>query len=134
MKITRPDIPNLNLDRPEVHVFLEGAAPSSVREPAQASEKMSEQKPQRISAPRSTQNTELKTKSQKSPAPKTATKPGSGKKELVMPESIVIDEKAIGKFLVDMPRVLRQKIKQKSLDTGKSMNELIITVLTQAFG
>lgn len=134
MKMTRPAVTTPNLDSTAVQAYLEGAAPSSIQMPTQAPEKILVQKPERISVSRNTQKAEPKTKLRQTPAQKSSVKALTKRKELVMPETVVIDEKAIGKFLVDMPMVLRQKIKQKSLDTGRSMNELIITVLTQAFG
>jgi hypothetical protein len=55
------------------------------------------------------------------------------RRELIIPEATVND-RAIGKFNVEMPITLRKQIKQASLNTGRSMNELIISVLDQAFG
>lgn len=134
MKMTRPAVTSPNLDCPEVRAYLEGATPVSTQAPTQATEKTSEQKPVSMSPHIRTQMSEQKSKMQKSPAPKSAVKSKPNKKELIIPDSVVIDEKASGKFLVEMPKVLRQNIKQKSLDTGKSMNELILSVLNQAFG
>jgi len=109
MKMSRPTVTAPDLDSPAVQAYLEGSATSLPPE-------------------------EQKTKKQHSPAKESAINAKANKKELIIPDSIVIDKNAIGKFLVDMPKSLRQRIKQKSLDTGKSMNELIITVLSQAFG
>jgi predicted nucleic acid-binding Zn-ribbon protein len=134
MKMARPTVPPPNLDSPEARAFIEGAASSSSEQvPAHASEKKTMQKPANKREHRRKQNSETRNKMLLSSTKKTAAKAAANKKELVIPDSIVIDDKAVGKFLLEVPKVLRQKIKQKSLDTGKSMNELIITVLSQAF-
>lgn len=42
--------------------------------------------------------------------------------------------KAVAKFLVEMPPDLRRSIKYRSIDCGKSMNDMIIDCLQERFG
>lgn len=117
MKIDRPQVLSPDLESREAKKFLKGDTFKTVATVKQSP--TAEPQPSRKARVTSTN-------------PKGAT-PRTTKKALNIPQPRVIDERAICKFMLELPLPLRRKIKQASIDTGISMNGLIVSLLDQAY-